>query len=255
MITDTHIHIDRKEYNSIREEMLNRSRKVGIERFIIPTVDSNKVSKIVELSENNNDIYFAIGHHSNTIEKINDKNITDLISHKKCIAIGECGLDWFRIKKGINKNEEKKRQIKLLKQQIFLSMESNKPLILHTRGAEKEIAELLYEYNNLKGVIHCYVGSKELLRLIEKGFYFGIGGVLTYKSAKDLKKNIKKIPIDKLVLETDGPFLTPEPYRKKINESSYIPIILNELSNILGKNKIELEKIIEENTNRLFNLS
>jgi len=254
MITDTHVHLDTKRYNKDINQVLERARNKNVQRFIIPAIDSSNMAGILELCENNKDIYFATGHHPNRLDNFNIDTIEKYVSHEKCVAIGECGLDWYRIQKGANIDDVKKAQKEVFELQIKLSIKYKKPLILHSRETDDDMVDTLMKYKDelVGGVVHCYVGSEKLLELIDYNFYFGIGGVVTYKSATELRENVKKIPFSRLLLETDGPYLTPEPHRKKRNEPVYTVEVLNELSNILGIKKETLETVIDENTNRLF---
>lgn len=255
-IIDTHIHLDLKQFNHNLNDILDRARKSGITKFIIPCIETHKVAKILSLCENNKDIYFAAGTHPNYIESFNKVELENLIKHEKCISVGECGLDWFRIPTGADIKEVKFNQIRIFREQIELAIKYNKPLILHSRDTDEEmLSTLLYYKDSLPGgVIHCYVGSEKLLELEKYGFYFGIGGILTYSSAVDLRENVKKIPLNKIVLETDGPYLTPSQAknRTKINEPSFIPYIIKDLSKILSIEENNLADICFNNTNKLF---
>jgi len=251
MFIDTHIHLDIPKLKNQIKTVLNSANKVGVRKFIIPAINSNSLTPIVELSETYEEIFFSSGHHPNYLEPFNLDAIKLAALNENCVAIGECGLDWFRIQKGSDIKSVKSRQINIFEQQLKLAESINKPVILHSRNADQEMVDSLSKFN-VRGVLHCYVGSDKLLELIDKDFYFGIGGVLTYKSSAVLKENVKKIPLNRLLLETDGPYLTPTPFRKLINESKYIPLIFNELAAILELDPAELEFIIEENTNRLF---
>lgn len=257
MIVDTHIHLDMKQYNKDLEEVINRAKNNGVNKFIIPAVSSLKIEKIKYICEKYDNVYFASGNHPNYTDSYNKENIEKYINHEKCVAIGECGLDWFRIPEGANIKDVKNKQIELFEEQIKMSIKYKKPLILHSRDTDEDMFNTLIKYKNdlIGGVIHCYVGSDKLLELEKYGFYYGIGGVLTYKSAKELRENVKKIPLNKLLLETDGPYLTPIPHRGKRNEPGYTVHILKELSNILDIEEKELEDICYENTKRLFNLN
>lgn len=257
-IIDTHIHFDLKQFNQNLNEVIERARKSGINKFIIPAVQADKMEKIIHLVESNEDIYFAAGNHPNYLDSFDINNIKKYAIHEKCVAIGECGLDWYRIPNVSNINEVKKKQIDIFKQQIELSIELKKPLILHSRETDDDMMETLLQYKGKLsgGVVHCYVGSEKLLKLLEEGFYFGIGGVLTYKTATDLRKNVKKIPLNRIVLETDGPYLTPFQMknRSKFNEPSFIPFIIKELNELLKVNEEQIANFCYHNSLSLFNL-
>ena len=173
------------------------------------------------------------------------------------MAIGECGLDYYRLPE----NEiEKQANIKLQKEvfisQINLAKKYKKPLIIHIRDSSNDSKSLMIE-NNVKeigGVLHCYNADEQLLSLSEHGFYFGIGGVLTFKNAKKLVNVLSKIPRDKLIIETDGPYLTPHPYRGTRNEPKYTNEVASKIAELLSISKIEVEDLTTLNACKLFNL-
>lgn len=247
---DTHAHLDLMNYKAIEN-----AKKNGIEKMIIPAI-TNEMEKIIKIVNSSENIFFSVGTHPNHMEKFNLESLKKYINHKKCIAIGECGLDWYRIPKEAKLEEVKEKQRKVFQAQIELSIEAKKPLIIHSRETDDDMLEILLKYkeNLIGGVIHCYVGSEKLLELEKYNFYYGIGGVLTYQTALELRENVKKIPLNKLLLETDSPFLTPRQERGKKNEPSFMIHVLNELSEMLNINKDELKIILRENTYKLFNI-
>lgn len=257
MIIDTHIHLDLNHFNKDLDLVLKRAKERRVDKFIIPAIESNKMKRILEIVEENENIYFSAGQHPNYLEEFDIEAIEKLIAHPKCVAIGECGLDWYRIPKGANKEEIKEKQIKMFEEQILLSIKYKKPLILHSRDTDEDMINTLMKYKDslCGGVIHCYVGSNKLLELLKYGFYFGIGGVLTYANAKELKMNLKKIPLNRIVLETDGPFLTPSGANEKRNEPSFIPLIIKSMSNILGKDIKDIEEQTYKNSLKLFGIN
>ncbi len=177
------------------------------------------------------------------------------INHPKCIAVGECGLDYFRLP---DNEEEKKANIAKQKEvfiaQIEFAKKVKKPLIVHIRDASNDSRQILMDYDakQVGGVLHCYNASEHLLPLSDYGFYFGIGGVLTFKNAKKLVEVLPKIPQDKLLLETDGPYLTPHPYRGKRNEPLYTTHVADKVSELLNLSKNEVNKITTNNAVTLF---
>lgn len=254
MITDTHVHLDTKRFKKDIDETIKRAKDKGVTRFIIPAIESDNMEGIIKLAEEYNEIYFSTGNHPNRIDSFDIKEIERYVSHEKCVAIGECGLDWYRIPKGAKIEDVKKKQKEVFEEQIKLSSKYNKPLILHSRETDDDMIETLMKHKDILvgGVVHCYVGSEKLLELEKYNFYFGIGGVITYSSAVELRENVKKIPFSKLLIETDAPYLTPQKYRGKRNEPSYTREVLSEMSKILGISEPSLEKVIQENTDRLF---
>lgn len=255
-IIDTHIHLDLKQYNKNLDEVINRAFEKGIEKMIIPGVKTKDIDKIIHIVDKYENIYFASGNHPNYLDDFDYSLIKEYASHNKCVSIGECGLDWYRIPNGSNINEIQKKQKEIFRKQIELSIELKKPLILHSRETDDDMVNVLMEYGKdlYGGVIHCYIGSEKLLELEKYNFYYGIGGVVTYKNAIELRNNLKKVPFHKFILETDGPYLTPQQvkYESKNNEPSFIPYIIKEISNLL---KIDYNIIVNKaynNTNRLF---
>lgn len=257
-IIDTHIHFDLKQFNQDLENVISRAKNKGLDKFVIPAVQSDKMEKIIHLVNSYEDIYFASGNHPNYLESFDINTIKKYAIHEKCVAIGECGLDWYRIPNGANINDIKRKQIDIFKQQIELAIDLQKPLILHSRETDDDMLETLLQYKGKLhgGVVHCYVGSEKLLKLLDENFYFGIGGVLTYKTATDLRTNIKKIPLNRIVLETDGPYLTPFSMKNKskFNEPSYIPFIIKELHELLKINEEQISTFCYNNSLKLFNL-
>ena len=249
MIIDTHIHLDDERYRDDLDEVISRAKKAGVEKFIIPGADPSTLDRAIEIVEKYEDIYFAIGVHPYDIGSFNALNFEKYIHHKKCVAIGECGLDYFRLEgSDEEKKLEKEQQKQVFIQQIKLAKKYNKPMIIHIRDASRDSKELLLKFNAglVGGVLHCYNADEELLSLANENFYFGIGGVVTFKNAKKLINVLPKIPSDKLLIETDGPYLTPIPYRGKRNEPSYTTFIAEKISEIL---EIPLSKIENSSTN------
>jgi len=254
MITDTHVHLDLKKFKNDLDKVLKRARNKGVGRFIIPAIESDNMDDIIKISEENKDVFFSTGNHPNYTHKFNLDKTEKYAVHPKCVAIGECGLDWFRIQKGTDIKEVKAKQIAIFEEQIKLSIKYKKPLILHSRDTDDDMVNTLLKYKDklVGGVIHCYIGSEKLLELEKYNFYFGIGGIVTYKSAVELRKNIKKIPLNKILIETDAPYLSPVPHRKERNEPGFTRNILTELAVLLEIDEKKLEDIITDNTNRLF---
>ncbi len=258
MIIDTHIHLDDDRYNEDLDEVLNIARENGVERFIIPGADPKTLDKAISIAQKYDDVYFAVGVHPYDMENFEDLDFQMYVNHEKCVAIGECGLDYFRLEGSDEEKEsEKKRQKEVFTAQIELAKKYKKPLIIHIRNASRDSKELLLKHNakEVGGVLHCFNADEELLSLAEQGFYFGIGGVLTFKNAKKLVNVLPKIPHAKLLIETDGPYLTPTPHRGKRNEPLYTRFVAQKMSEILDITEENIEKITTENALKLFNIS
>ena len=255
MIIDTHIHLDDDRYKNDLDEVLKRAKDANVQKYIIPGADPKTLKRAVELAENYDDIYFAVGIHPYDAQNYDRELLEKFIEHPKCVAVGECGLDYYRLPD--NKDEilsYKSLQQEVFVDQIELANRYNKPLIVHIREASLDSKNLLLEYAKVGGVLHCFNANGGLLELASKGFYFGIGGVITFKNAKKLVEIYPRLPLDKLLIETDGPYLTPHPYRGQRNEPAYCSLVLEKMSELSNMPKEELEDIILQNSKRLFRL-
>jgi len=255
MIIDTHCHLNDLRYSEDIEEVLTRAKALGVIGALIPGADPSELPRAVALCEEHENLFFAVGVHPYDKEKYDEALLREYASHPKCIAIGECGLDYFRLpddKEAVI--EEKRIQKEIFIAQIKLAIELDKPLIVHIREASSDSKEILiaHEAHKAGGVLHCFNASPILLELDNHNFYFGIGGVVTFKNAKKLVEILPQIPREKLLIETDGPYLTPHPHRGERNEPAYTTLVAAKLADILNISQKELEKLILSNTNILF---
>ncbi len=258
MIVDTHIHLDDKRYEEDLDAVMERAREGGVKRFIIPGADPLTLARAIEISEKHKDVYFAVGVHPYDMGSFEDLDFKSYVTHEKCVAIGECGLDYFRLEGSDEEKElEKRRQKKIFSAQIELAKKYKKPLIVHIRDASRDSKELLLKHGakEVGGVLHCYNADEELLSLANEGFYFGIGGVLTFKNAKKLVNVLPKIPMEKLLIETDGPYLTPMPHRGERNEPLYTTFVAQKMSELLQAPLKEIKNATTSNALKLFNIS
>jgi TatD DNase family protein len=257
MIIDTHIHLDDERYREDFDAMLQRSLDVGVEAFIIPGADVSTLERAIELCEKYENIFFAVGVHPYDLDGLENLDFQIYVNHPKCVAIGECGMDYFRLEgNDEEKLAEKKRQSDAFRLQIQWAKKVKKPLIVHIRDASHDAKMILLEEGAgaIGGVLHCYNADEELLSLANENFYFGIGGVVTFSNAKKLINVLPKIPREKLLIETDGPYLTPHPHRGTRNESSYTPLIAQKIGDVLGLKKTEIEELTTYNAQQLFNV-
>lgn len=257
MIIDTHIHLDDKRYEEDLDAVLVRARDGGVKRFIIPGADPSTLPRAVEIAEKYDDVYFAIGVHPYDMAAFEALDFELYVHHKKCVAIGECGLDYFRLEGCDEEKElEKRRQKEVFAAQIEIAKKYKKPLIVHIRDASRDSKELLlaYDAKEVGGVLHCYNADDELLSLAKEGFYFGIGGVLTFSNAKKLVNVLPKIPQDKLLIETDGPYLTPMPHRGERNEPLYTTFVAQKISELLEISLKDIKNTTTQNALKLFNI-
>jgi len=254
LIIDTHCHLDDKRYDDL-EDVYKRALDSDVKAFIIPGADIKTLKKAVEISHTHDNTFFTVGVHPYDIDQYDKEYLKKFITDKKCVGVGECGLDYYRLPEDKSeKEDEKRRQKEVFIDQIKLAFEYKKPLIVHIREASKDSLDILKEYadETYGGVLHCYNASPILLELVEKNFYFGIGGVVTFKNAKKLVDIIKDIPLERIILETDAPYLTPHPHRGKRNEPLYTRLVLEKISEIVSKPTDELEEIFLQNSLRLF---
>lgn len=258
MIIDTHIHLEDNRYDEDFQEVIKRAYESGVERFIIPGADPLTLDKAVKLAEENENIYFAVGVHPYDMDAFDSLDFEKYINHEKCVAVGECGMDYFRLEgSDEEKAAEKEKQKKVFVEQIRIAKKYNKPLIVHIRDASNDSKEILLEENagEVGGVLHCYNADEQLLSLSKENFYFGIGGVLTFKNARKLVQVLPKIPLEKLLIETDGPYLTPTPHRGERNEPAYTRFVAQKMAELLEKDIEIIEELTTKNAQKLFHIS
>ena len=256
MLIDPHGHLDDERFNDDLDEVLNRAGEAGVRGVLLPGADSDDLPKAKAISHKYPQVFYAAGVHPYHHEQYDESHLLEYLKDSRCIAVGECGLDYFRLPKDpAEKEREKGAQKRVFEAQIKLAVQLQKPLIVHVRDASQDSFDMLQEYGANKvcgGVLHCYNASEVLLPLAEANFYFGIGGVLTFKNEKKLGEILPKIPKDKLIFETDAPYLTPHPYRGKRNEPAYTTMVVQKASQILGMDIKTLEELSTQNAKRLF---
>lgn len=247
---DIHCHLESKEYSNI-DEIINECKNRKVEKIIASGYDLASSKEVIELTKRFENVYATIGLLPDVIYEHNEdvKELEKLIENKKVIGIGEIGLDYYWHK---DKKEEQKQ---LFIKQIILANKYDLPIVIHCRDAINDCYEILKEYKPKRGVMHCYSGSLEMARkFVDLGIYISIGGVSTFKNAKNIVEVIKEIPLEYIVLETDSPYLTPEPYRGKKNYPYYIPIIADKIAHIKNIDIKDVEYITNVNSCRLFDL-
>ena len=249
---DSHCHLDHETIFNNLDEILLRSKSVGIEKLLtICTTDKN-FSNIIDLIKRDMMIYgtYGIHPHETSNSKISSKDIIKNVrKNKKIVGVGETGLDFYY------NNSDKESQINSFLEHIEASIELSVPLIIHSRNAEKETYKILSKYKNskLKILMHCFTGSLDFAKkLLNLNAYFSASGIITFKKSQDLQKTFKEIPTEKLLVETDSPFLAPDPLRGKKNEPSFIIHTLKKLATIKNIDTENLDKITTENFNKLF---
>ncbi|BCZ17122.1 DNAse TatD [Helicobacter sp. NHP19-003] len=248
-LIDTHCHLDHAHYLADVLEVLSNAKEAGVTTAIIPAASPKDLARAIALCEENQNLYFAVGVHPLDLEDFNLDFLKAHINHPKCVAVGECGLDYHYK----NDPTTKATQKEVFKAQIALALEYNKPLIVHIREASADAHAILKEHPKLKGVLHCFNGDALLLELAHN-FYYGIGGVATFKNAKTLVEILPQIPLERLLLETDAPYLTPHPFRGQRNEPKYIPLIAEKLAKVRQMRLEDLAQNTTANAQALFNL-
>lgn len=249
MFTDTHCHIYKEYYKNL-DEIINNAKNNKVNRMINNGCNSASNKEVLELLKKYDTMYGALGIHPESVETYQESDITFIknnLENDRIIAIGEIGLDYHYTK------ENKEEQKKLLEVQLSIAKNANLPVIIHSREATEDTINILKKYN-LKGVIHSFSGSYETAQIyIKMGYLLGINGVITFKNSK-LKEVIKKIPLKNIILETDSPYLTPEPYRGKRNEPARILDIAKFICELKGVSLEELARITNENIKRIFDI-
>lgn len=250
-LVDTHSHIDLEEFNDLDEIILN-AKNAGVHKIVVPSVDRSSFDKVISISEKYDGVYCALGVHPTAAHdavECDYEKIIELANHKKVVAIGECGLDYYWDKTFI---EEQKSS---LSKQIEIAISAKKPLIIHDREAHKDCFDMLKEITEIPVIMHCFSGSLEFANeCIKKGFYISLGGVVTFKNAKKAHEIAKEIPLSKLLLETDAPYLTPIPFRGKRNEPAYIKLIAEEIAKIRNISLEEIAQATTANAGKVFGI-
>lgn len=250
MFIDTHCHLNDEKFHQDIDQVILNAKNANIGKMIIPGADPRELEKAIVLAERYEFIFFAVGIHPYDLQQGDIQELRNFVTHPKCVAIGECGLDYFRLPSH-HIEEYKSYQKERFLEQINLAIEHNKPLILHIREASDDAFEILSQFPQIRGVLHCYNADEILLGLKDR-FYYGIGGVCTFSNAKKIINVLPKIPPERLLLETDAPYLTPTPFRGQRNEPAYIPLIAAKIAEVLNLSLQDIQKITTQNAQKLF---
>ncbi len=249
-LIDTHAHIDMLEENV--ENILAEMNNYGVKKAVIPSVEAAAIDKIVKIANNYENIYAMLGIYPSEAKSYNDDLEKTFISiaenNKKIVAIGEIGLDYYWDK------SFKELQQEVFIKQIKLANKLNLPVAVHDREAHKDTFDILKETGVQKGVLlHCFSGSVEFMKeCVKEGWYIALGGVVTFKNAIKMKEVAKEVPLEKLLLETDSPYLTPVPYRGKPNKPAYVRFVAEEIAKLRNMPVVELIDITTNNSERFF---
>ena len=252
MIIDTHAHFDDKAFAEDREGLLTQLSEHGIFRVINSGASLEGCKRTIELTEKYDFIYGTLGIHPCDCGELTEEDIQwikEKCALEKIVAVGEIGLDYYW------DDTEREVQRKWFARQMLLAKELKLPMVIHSREAALDTITMMKEHNAQEagGVIHCYSYTKESAReFLDMGFYFGIGGVVTFRNAKKLKEAVEYIPMDRILTETDSPYLAPVPNRGKRNDSRNLPYVVAEIARVKGLTTEEVEAICMENAHRLY---
>ena len=248
MYIDIHCHLDKCYYDNIDEVILNANDNC-VNKLIFNGCNLESNNEVLDLINKYEGVYGAIGFHPTELKNIKEEDyifLEDNIKNNKIVAIGEIGLDYHY------EDTDRELQKKHFIRQLKLAQKYNLPVIVHSRDSIQETYNILKEYS-VKGVLHCYSGSLEMAReFIKLGYYISVGGIVTFKNAKNIIEVIKGIDLSYIMLETDSPYLTPEPYRKNKNEPMYVPVIANKIAEIKGVSVDMVRDVTTSNALGLF---
>ncbi|MCL2320751.1 MAG: TatD family hydrolase [Oscillospiraceae bacterium] len=254
LIFDSHAHYDDDMYKDDIDELIKEFKKNNVIGIINCGVDHDSCLSTIDLIKRYDIFYGSIGFHPESSHSFCDDSLDFLnrlkYNNNKIIAIGEIGLDYYH-----KEISPKEHQIKVFEYQMKLAKDLNLPVIVHDRDAHKDTLDSIKKFKGLKGVMHAFSGSSELAKeYIKLGYYIGIGGVATFKNSKKIIDVIRDIDIQNILVETDAPYMTPEPFRGKRNRSDYIYYVIDKISSIKNIDAEELSKILIDNSFNLFNI-
>ncbi|RIW29880.1 TatD family deoxyribonuclease [Bacillus salacetis] len=255
MLFDTHVHLNAEQFDEDLEEVIGRAQDEGVRNMVVVGFDRPTINKAMELVERYDFLYAAIGWHPvDAIDMTDDdlKWIEELSAHQKVVAIGETGLDyhWDKSPKDV--------QQEAFRKQIRLAKKVKLPIVIHNREATQDIIDILQEEDakEVGGIMHCFSGSPETARVcLEMNFLISLGGPVTFKNAKKPKEVAEEVPLDKLLIETDCPYLAPHPYRGKRNEPSYVKLVAEQIAELKGITLDEVAQSTTQNAKKIFGIN
>jgi len=251
MLIDTHCHIDSQKFDGDRAAILRRARDAGVQRFITIGCDVDNSRRARGLAEIHDDVFFSAGIHPHEAEKAEDgfaQHLASISEHDKCVAIGECGLDYYY------DHSPREQQRAVFQKQLELAAEVELPVVIHVRDAWDDCIPMLKDAQ-LKntGVIHCFTGTKEQAEAsLELGYYISIPGIVTFSKAGDLPDVVVNTPQDRLLVETDSPYLAPKPHRGRRNEPAYVAHVAEKVAELRGTTVDDVHAFTGANAQRLF---
>lgn len=260
-LTDTHCHLYFDAFENDQDDVITQAREIGVTRMLVPGIDMLTGQAAVKLSDEYPEVFAAIGLHPNDIHKWDDdiqNQFETLMAHPKVVAIGEIGLDYYKDKTPQN------LQRKIFRAQLSLASRFDLPVVVHSRNKNEQdrqciedVVKILKEFDTkIQGVLHSFSGNlMELKRALDLGFYIGISGPVTYNNAHKLRSNVAFLPLDRILIETDSPFLSPHPHRGKRNQPAYVFYIADKIAEILELDASEIAEITSVNAINLFQWS
>lgn len=254
MLTDTHTHLNAKQFDEDRDEVIQRALDAGVTRIVNIGFDRETIPTSIELAERYDFIYSTVGWHPVEAKFMQPGDlewIEELCKHEKVVAIGEIGLDYYW------DTSPKDVQDRVFREQIRLARKLGMPIVIHNRDAHQDVLQVLKEEKaaEVGGIMHCFSGSWETAKqCLDMNFYISFGGPVTFKNARQPKEVLAQVPLDRLLIETDAPYLTPHPHRGKRNETAYVRLVAETAAEIRGISLEELAAITTENAIRLLGL-
>ncbi len=253
MLIDTHAHLELRDFDADREQVIERARQAGVEAVVTVGINLKDCHLAVQIAEKQDAVYAAVGVHPHDVREIDSETydvLAGLTRRDKVVAYGEIGLDFFR------DYAPRELQIRRFGEQLELAQSLNLPVIIHNRQAHRETIAMLKSWNGGKrGVIHCFSGDYGAARkFLDLGFYISIPGTVTYPKAEEIRDVVKRVPLGMLLVETDAPFLPPQPYRGKRNEPAFVTKTAEKISEIRGITLAEVEGVTTGNARELFAL-
>lgn len=253
MLVDSHCHLDSDDFEGELGDIIERAKQNGIEKMVTISVNIEGFPKVLKIAESYDNVYCSVGIHPNEVHKfpqVTQAELLEYCNHPKVVGVGETGMDLYY------SAEHKEAQIQSLRTHINVSRKTGLPVIIHTRDADEETYEVLkqaHEEGTFPGLIHCFTAGAEFGRLVvDMGFFVSISGIVTFKKATALQEIVRTLPLDKMLVETDAPWLAPTPYRGKRNEPSYVKHTANFIADLRGLHFEKIEKQTTENFFRLF---
>jgi len=255
MLFDTHVHLNAEQYNEDLQEVIARAQQEGVSNMVVVGFDRPTIQRAMELADQYEFIYACVGWHPVDAIDMTEADllwIEELAAHPKVVAIGEMGLDyhWDKSPKDIQKE--------VFRRQIRLAKKVKLPIVIHNREATADIVEILKEEaaEEVGGIMHCFSGSPEVAKeCVNMNFYISLGGPVTFKNAKKPKEVAAEIPLEKLLIETDCPYLTPHPYRGQRNEPGYVKLVAEQIAEIKGISFDEVAQVTSQNAKKLFDIN